>query len=314
MEMMTVQQGVRSALSRTAASGVAAAWLLAISGCGGGSSTIPQVIFRPSHAEQEVAAVSPTATPAGGGTAAAAEVIEGGFGTIKGKIIVQGNFTPLPPLFAQNAAPKDNAICGAQAAPNETVIVNDGGLANTFVYMSRLPRGIEVPEPGDAAEFDQKHCVFIPHALVVQTGQLIRVLNDDAVAHNTHTYPKRNSPFNQTVAPNDRSGISLTYTRPETLPLQVGCDIHPWMVAYHLPVDHPWATVSAADGTFEIKNVPSGKHEFKVWHGKAGELERALSVTVKPDETTEVNVEVAVAKLSRFVGPPSQVIQLSSRR
>lgn len=291
-----------------------AGWLLAgVTGCGGGASAMPSVTYRPSHPAEPGEAV---AAAGSGATVAATKADDtaapGGFGTIKGRIVVQGNFATLPPLYEKGAAPKDPSICGIEAAPNESVIVNNGGLANVFVYLGKIPKGVEVPPPGEAVEFDQKHCVFQPHVLVVQTGQAVKVLNDDAVAHNTHTYPKRNSPFNQTVAPNDRGGVTLTYGRPETAPFQVGCDIHPWMIAYHLPVDHPWATVSASDGTFEIKNVPSGKLEFKVWHERAGELERALSITVKADETTEIEIPVSVSKLARFEGLQPKVIQLSS--
>ena len=288
----------------------------ATAGCGGGASLKPSVTYRPSHPPAAGSEVADTATPAEAtpSTVAAPTAETGGFGTIRGRVVVQGDFPRLPPLYEKNAAPKDPTICGFESAPNESVIVNDGGLANVFVFLAKVPKGVEIPPPTGDIEFDQRHCVFQPHVLVVQTGQKIKVLNDDAVAHNTHTYPKRNSPFNQTVAPNDRSGVSLTYGRPETLPFQVGCDIHPWMVAYHLPVDHPWAAVTAADGTFEIKNLPSGKQEFKVWHEKGGELERALSVLVKPNETVEIEIPVASTKLSQFAGPAAPVVQLSLNR
>jgi plastocyanin len=289
--------------------------MLSMIGCGGGASTIATVTYRPSRPEvaAEAAAAPEEGTAAPGGATESA-VVTGGFGNLKGKVVFQGDFTTLPPLYAQNAAPKDPAVCGIEAAPNETIVVNDGGLANVFIYLAKLPKGVTVPPPGEPIVFDQRACVFKPHVLVVQTGQEVKVLNDDAVAHNTHTYPKRNSSFSQTVAPSDRAGISLKYGRPESLPFQVGCDIHPWMIAYHLAVDHPWATASGADGTFEIKGLPSGKHEFKVWHEKGGELEKALSVVIKPDETAEIEIVVPAAKLAWFEGPAVPRIQLSSTR
>lgn len=290
--------------------------LLVLSGCGGGVDVDVTVSFRPSR-PAEVAVEAATPAEEGASAAAPSAVVApvaGGFGTLKGKVVFQGDFATLPPLYEKGSAPKDPAICGLEAAPNESVIVTNGGLANVFIFMAKVPKGVEIPPPTASIEFDQRTCVFRPHVLVVQTGQEVKILNDDDVAHNTHTYPKRNSPFNQTVAPKDRSGISLKYGRPESLPFQVGCDIHSWMVAYHLPVDHPWATVSSADGTFEIANVPSGKHEFKVWHEKGGELNKALSVVITPNETTTVEIPVSASKLARFEGPASKLIQLSSTR
>ena len=281
-------------------------------GCGGGASATPTVRYLPSQtAASGDAAV---ATTEGGKPATGAEAPAGsGPGTLKGRVVVQGDVPQLPPLYAKGAAPKDPAVCGVEAAPNESIVVNDGGLANVFIYLAKPPKG-PIPEaPSEPAIFDQKYCVFKPHALLMRTGQTVKVLNDDNALHNTHTYPKRNSVFNQGVAPNDREGADLVYTRPEQQPLQVGCDVHSWMTAYHLPLDHPFAAVSSADGTFEIKDLPAGKHAFKVWHEKGGELEKAFSVTIKAGETTEVEIKVAGAKLSRFEGPPSKSIQLSSR-
>lgn len=279
-------------------------------GCGGGANAETKVTFLPSKPDEAAAA-------AGTGTAeapATEAVAAGGVGSIKGKIVYQGEPVSLPPKYPKGAAPKDPAVCGVEAVPDETVIVNNGGLANVFVYLGKAPAGALPPASSEPVVFDQKHCVFLPHALVVRTTQPVRVLNDDAALHNTHTYPKRNTGFNQGVQPNDRNGVDLVYTKPESEPLQVGCDVHPWMIAYHLPVDHPFAAVSGPDGTFEIKDVPAGKQQFKVWHEKGGVLEKAFSITVKAGETVEIEIPVAASKLAGFQGPAPKVLQLSSLR
>jgi hypothetical protein len=54
------------------------------------------------------------------------------------------------------------------------------------------------------------------------------------------------------------------------LPLPVDCNIHPFMHGYVLVQDHPYMIASAEDGTFEIKNIPAGKHEFQFWHEASG--------------------------------------------
>ena len=58
------------------------------------------------------------------------------------------------------------------------------------------------------------------------------MLSDDAVAHNTHTYPLKNQQQNFIVSPGDRKGVALpTQSEAERLPAKIGCDIHPWMQA-----------------------------------------------------------------------------------
>ena len=222
----------------------------------------------------------------------------GGVGTLKGRVVYDGNYTPLDPLFAKGAAAKDPSICGAEMIPNESILVKDGGLANAFVYLEKIPKGATIPPVGDPILFDQKVCIFLPHAMVVRVKQTVKVLNADGAAHNTHTNPQKNSAFNSVVQPNDRGGVDLVYGQPEKFPLSVVCDIHNWMSAYHLPLDHPFAAVSAADGTFEIKDLPAGRHEFKVWHEAGKFVEKALVVTIKPGDN-EITIKVPASKLGK---------------
>ena len=70
------------------------------------------------------------------------------------------------------------------------------------------------------------------------------------------------------------------------------------MTAYHLPLDHPFAAVSAADGSFEIKDLPAGKHEFKVWHEAGKMVEKAFQVTIKPGDNA-VTINVPASKLGQ---------------
>jgi hypothetical protein len=44
------------------------------------------------------------------------------------------------------------------------------------------------------------------------------------------------------------------------------------MHGYVLVKDDPYMVTSAADGTFEVKNIPAGKREFEFWHEKPGRL------------------------------------------
>lgn len=271
---------------------------LSSSGCGelvSGANAPVTVTYRPASKE---AVSESTATAAAAGSTTEAVASEGGVGSLKGKVVFDGTYAPLPPLFAKGGATKDPTVCGAEMIPDEKVLVQDGGLANTFIYLDKVPKGAVVPPVGDPVVFDQKVCIFTPHAMVLRVKQTMKILNADAAAHNTHTYPKKNSAFNSVVQPNDRNGVDLVYGQSEKEPLSVGCDIHPWMVAYHLPLDHPFAAVSAADGTFEIKDLPAGKHEFKVWHEAGKMVEKAFVVTIKPGDN-EVTIKVPASKLGR---------------
>lgn len=259
-----------------------------------GANSVVTVKYRP--ASKEVVAAS--AESNSGTSENSTPVGEGGVGTLNGRVVYVGDFSPLAPLFAKGTATKDPSVCGAEEIPNESIQVKNGGLANTFIYLEKAPKGAVVPPVGEPVVFDQKVCIFIPHSMVVRVKQTIKILNADGAAHNTHTYPKKGTVFNSVVQPNDRNGVDLVYGQVEREPVSVGCDIHPWMQAYHLPLDHPYAAVSSEDGTFQIKDLPAGKHEFKVWHEVGKMVEKSLVVTIKPGDN-EVTINVPANKLGK---------------
>jgi hypothetical protein len=79
----------------------------------------------------------------------------------------------------------------------------------------------------------------------------------------------------------------------------VKCDIHNWMTARILATDNPWNAITDKDGNFEINNLPAGTElEFRMQHGKAGYIEKALKLTLKDGEVKEQTFEVDAAKLA----------------
>ena len=253
-------------------------------------------------ANAEVTVSFKSADNAGGGGDSPGKVepiSTGDPGTLTGKITIQGSFQPLAPLVAKGTSAKDAEFCAAQMdIPNEKLVVNDGGVANVVIFMDKAPKAFSKLKPAEAhVVFDQKNCTFSPHVLLVRTGQPIHVWNSDGAAHNTHTYPKKNTGSSSTVKPGDQTDKNqLLYKKAESQPLAVGCDFHAWMKGYHFPVDHPFAVVSSADGSFELKDIPPGKYRFKVWHeGKF--LSRRENVEITSGGTATLNLSYTAEQL-----------------
>ena len=228
----------------------------------------------------------------------------GGVGTFIGRVVFDGTRPSPAALFKKGAVPqnKDGAVCSASGdIPQEDLVVSESnGVANVFVFLDKAPASYKGTAPTDEVPFDQKNCRFTTHALFVQVGQTVKVMNDDGALHNTRCLGGRNGSLNNSVGKNDRVGIALKYKYAERAPFPVKCDIHPWMSAYHLVLDHPFAAVSDADGNFKIENLPAGSHQFKVWHelgggGKPGLLESKWKVTIKggdnPPETIKADAK-----------------------
>ncbi len=278
-------------MNRIASTFVLAGFVTAlVGGCGGGASTEPTVTIK-SATESKVDPDGGIKDPPPGGTAA------GRYGTLKGKVIIEGWNSKLTPLAIKGKANKDPTVCAADGnIPDQRMVVGPNGeLANVFIYLRKMPKG-GIPS-GDlpVKKFDQKGCIFLPHAMVYQAGQVVRVLSGDAVPHNTKTDPKRNSGENFQVPANDRDGANkINLASGEQAPFLVQCSFHSWMKAWHLVLDHPYGAVTKKDGSFEIPNLPAGKHKFRIWHENANDKNRLLDggfeITIEAgDEPTEIS-------------------------
>lgn len=225
------------------------------------------------------------------------------WGGLKGRVVVTGEIPDVPLLNAKGDTQVKEPICRAHDIADESLLIDaeTKGLANVFVFLQRAPQEIHpdlAAVPDEPLVFDQKECRFTPHAMVVRTGRTVLVMSDDPILHNTHTFPTFNSPQNIAIAPNDREGIPFTFRQREPSPVQVKCDLHPWMIAWWLVVDHPYAALTDEKGEFSIENLPAGEHRFRVWHERAGWLDRSLSVRVPDGKTAAISIEVPTDELT----------------
>lgn len=200
----------------------------------------------------------------------------------------------LLPVLEKSALPADHV-------PDESLVFSkDGGLANVFVYLWKPKFKIdEQHEVGPRQRFvlTARGGRYEPHAAVVRVGQSLVFVNDQPVSDNLRSMPLKSNPLNRSFPANGR--LDLTpFTVAENLPVSMKSDIHPWMQAYLFPLDHPFATVTDADGRFEINGLPPGEHEFRLWHERVGYLEKSYRITIKPNEGVQTEFQYEPTRLS----------------
>jgi hypothetical protein len=189
---------------------------------------------------------------------------------ITGTITLNGT----PPDELVNTAIAADPNCGKlHPDPVKTqfyVVGANKELKDVVVYIT----GISGKSTGPSAEavvLDQKGCEYSPYIFAVQTGQKIIVRNSDPapILHNVHGTPtvSGNSEIN---VPQAAGSADLTVSFPAAEDfLKFKCDVHPWMFSYATVVDHPYFSVSGADGKYKIANVPPGKYTVQAMHRKA---------------------------------------------
>lgn len=205
-------------------------------------------------------------------------VAEDGYGSISGKFVFKGMIPARVVLHKKGANVKDAAVCAASTLYSDELVIDEKskGVANIFVFLRNKPKQgihptLKAP-PKKKVVFNQKGCRFEPHALLLRAGQTILVKTSDNCAHNTRINPIDNEAHNFTVPANYKKSIPLTFEAGEIMPISVVCDYHSWMKSYWLILDHPYAAISATDGSFKIDKLPAGEYEFFVWHEKVGWL------------------------------------------
>jgi len=272
--------------------GLSATLAVAVAGCGGESGNKDTAVVDAPDAvvNSKAGSSSPTtsgtpgiATNTSTAPTSSAPVKSEGWGTLKGTVVFGG--TPPEPkvLEQQGKAQKDPEYC-AKSAPimSEQLVVDSAtkGVKNAFIYFLR-PTAVN-PEAKKAAEsakpeFDQKGCVYYPHAVAVMVGETVKVKTGDPVNHNVN-FQLKSLTENKVLAPGNT--MDVTPSSPERNPGPVSCSIHPWMQAYWLVLDHPYFAITDEKGNFEIKNVPAGTQKVVVWHEAMGPVTPSSGVDV----------------------------------
>jgi len=225
-----------------------------------------------------------------------------GFADLTGSFVLDGPI-PKPKVLIKKGDPKakDPAICATADLFSDSLNVDaqTKGISDIFIYLRKPPASIH-PDLKESKkktiDFNQEGCRFFPHSLFVRTDQKVRVLSKDACSHNTHTFPIRNQAVNFLLRPKEDVGVPIANPLSEFLPIQVKCDIHPWMLAHWLILDHPYAAVTDAKGKFTIPKLPAGEHEFRVWHERVGYIDKKFTVTIeagKPNNQKPIKVPIA---------------------
>jgi plastocyanin len=205
--------------------------------------------------------------------------------SVSGTVTFTGKAPTLRPL-TMDADP----VCAKKHSgpvANEMLVLGNGNtMGNIMVWVSKgLPAGKTWPVPQTPVVLDQQGCQYKPHVMGIMVGQPYKILNSDALAHNVHTLPKVNKPFNRAM-PATLKEATTKFDKEEPI-FQVKCDVHPWMSAWIGVFTHPFFSVTSTDGKFTISGLDPGTYEITAWHERLGTQTASITVGANDKKTQD---------------------------
>ena len=112
--------------------------------------------------------------------------------------------------------------------------------------------------------------------------------------HNPHAFeqlgPSSTTSFNIALAEKGSKLDKPVVMRKQGSMFRLQCDQHEFMQSFFWPVTNPHFAVAGEDGSFEIKDVPAGKHKLMAWHPFAGQVE--IEVDIPEGGSVQTKLEI----------------------
>ena len=181
-----------------------------------------------------------------------------------------------------------------EPALEETVVCDDGLLANVIVWVSRGAERWSYDPVTAPSSLELVKCMFAPHAFTLGAGQPLEIRQRErAGCGHFASWPRKN-PHVQGEAKSESPPAVIRFPNEEA-GIRIKSEHLGWAYAVFGVFAHPFHGVTDRDGRIALR-VPPGDYEVSVWH----EYDRFTkpaprAVTVADNGTVEVEFEFATA-------------------
>jgi plastocyanin len=187
------------------------------------------------------------------------------------------------------------------------VLGRDGvGLANVVVDL-RSNISVKSAPTSEVAIMDQVNTQFLPHILVVQKDTFVRFPNSDSIKHHVYSFSSAKV-FELQLYSGLRSN-PLMFSK--TGVVELGCNVHDWMLGYIYVVDSPYFAKTDSAGIVTLE-VPAGHYQLNAWHpliqDDVAELASNIEVNGNTEKTIRIPSEL-LPSLEQFEEPIGELTE-----
>lgn len=186
----------------------------------------------------------------------------------------------------------------------EIVVADKQGepLPNAAVWLEGKAWSVDDKVTGRQFNMGQKDRRFQPHVLVVPQGAQVDFPNFDSILHHVYSFssPK---PFELKLY-RDKPQAPILFD--DTGVVELGCNIHDWMLGYILVVNSRLFGLTDVTGkvTFKLTDLPTGQTHLRVWHERFENLDKPelqrLSLASK-DQTIHYQLQQGLLEKLEFL-------------
>lgn len=187
-------------------------------------------------------------------------------------------------LLSQSALGQDLRI--------ELTDANGNALENAVIELL-LPAELKSSYQSVLAEsIDQRDKEFVPAVTVVPSGSEINFPNSDDILHHVYSFSPAKT-FNIPLYGQGEND-SFVETFPEPGIVEIGCNIHDWMLAYIYVAESSLYALSGEDGVAVLSDLPAGEFSLRVWHPRAAASLEDLTQTVSLSSDSMISLSLSL--------------------
>ena len=193
------------------------------------------------------------------------------------------------------------------AAPvTVSVTSNKGNPVFRAIVYFEVDTPIDTPAVQKMLVMDQVDRQFVPHILVVQKGQRVSFPNSDSIKHHVYSF----SPAKQFELKLYHGSKAEPIDFPDTGEVELGCNVHDWMLGYILVVDTPYFAKTDMQGKITI-DLPPGTYKAKLWHPRIQDEPDSLMKHIAIDSKASLSFNLKQDLLVDLSGFESQTDSFS---
>lgn len=171
----------------------------------------------------------------------------------------------------------DQNVCGTQVLQSR-VSRSGTRIGGALVWLTDIRSGKGLPLER-RFELTNDKCALDPFIQVIYTTSTLNVATQDRALH-TNRFINVGTGEIEAIAPFNDAGevVPLDHVFRQAGQIEVVCEQHPWSRAWVAVLDHPYAAKTAANGSFNIPDVPAGRYRVRAWHPHLGFADDSITV------------------------------------